>query len=64
LAVRKVISSEPVSQYVFYLISILIPDYLRSKGFGDALIDLEYSKVAMLDTGLKFISDFEVESKI
>lgn len=53
-----------MSQYVFYLISILIPDYLRSKGFGDALIDLEYSKVAMLDTGLKFISDFEVESKI
>jgi hypothetical protein len=28
------------------------------------LKDLGYSKVARLDTGLEFISDFEIESKI
>lgn len=36
----------------------------KSKGLGEMLIDLGYSKIARLDTGLKFISDFEVESKI
>jgi hypothetical protein len=36
----------------------------RSRGLGSMLRDLGYSKVARLDTGLEFISDFEVESKI
>jgi hypothetical protein len=37
---------------------------LKPKSFGDFLVELGYSKVAMLDTGLKFTSDFEVESAI
>jgi hypothetical protein len=36
----------------------------KSKGLGRMLKDLGYSKVARLDTGLEFISDFEIESKI
>jgi len=28
------------------------------------LVELGYSKISRLDTGLKFISDFEVESTI
>lgn len=41
-----------------------IEHHLKPKSFGDFLVELGYSKIAMLDTGLKFISDFEVESKI
>lgn len=36
----------------------------KSKGLGRMLKDLGYSKVARLDTGLEFISEFEIESKI
>jgi hypothetical protein len=36
----------------------------KSKDLGRMLTDLGYGKVARLDTGLKFISDFEIESKI
>ncbi|HSD57332.1 MAG TPA: DUF1638 domain-containing protein [Methanotrichaceae archaeon] len=36
----------------------------KSKGLGRMLKDLGYSKVARLDTGLEFISNFEIESKI
>jgi hypothetical protein len=36
----------------------------KSKGLGSMLKELGYSKVAKLDTGLGFISDFEIESKI
>lgn len=41
-----------------------IEHHLKPKSFGDFLVELGYSKIAMLDTGLKFISDFEVESKV
>ncbi|VVB65115.1 Uncharacterised protein [uncultured archaeon] len=41
-----------------------IEHHLKPKSFGDILVELGYSKIAMLDTGLKFISDFEVESTI
>jgi hypothetical protein len=37
---------------------------LKPIGFGDVLTGLGYSKIAWLDTGLKFISDYEVESKV
>jgi hypothetical protein len=36
----------------------------KSRGLGTMLKELGYSKVAKLDTGLGFISDFEIESKI
>lgn len=39
-----------------------IEHHLPPKSFGDVLVELGYSKIATLDTGLKFISDFEVES--
>lgn len=38
--------------------------HLKPKSFGDVLVEIGYSKIAMLDTGLKFTSDFEVESTI
>ncbi len=41
-----------------------IEHHLKPKSFGDFLVELGYSKIATLDTGLKFISDYEVESKI
>ena len=41
-----------------------IEHHWKPKSFGDMLIELGFSKIARLDTGLKFISDFEVESKI
>jgi hypothetical protein len=41
-----------------------IEHHLKPKSFGDILVELGYSKIARLDTGLKFISDFEVESTI
>lgn len=41
-----------------------IEHHCRPKSFGDFLVELGYSKIATLDTGIKFISDFEVESKI
>jgi hypothetical protein len=41
-----------------------IEHHLKPKSFGDILVELGYSKIAMLDTGLRFISDFEVESTI
>lgn len=41
-----------------------IEHHLKPKSFGDFLVELGYSKIALLDTGLKFISDFEVESKV
>jgi hypothetical protein len=41
-----------------------IEHHMKPKSFGDMLIELGFSKIARLDTGLKFISDFEVESKI
>lgn len=37
---------------------------LKPIGFGDVLTGFGYSKIARLDVGLKFISDYEVESKI
>lgn len=37
---------------------------LKPKSFGDFLVELGYSKIATLDTGLKFTSDFDVESTI
>lgn len=36
----------------------------KSRGLGIILKELGYSKVAKLDTGLGFISDFEIDSKI
>jgi len=36
-----------------------IEHHLKPKSFGDILVELGYSKIARLDTGLKFISDFE-----
>jgi len=41
-----------------------IEHHLKPKSFGDILVELGYSKIATLDTGLKFISDFEVESMV
>lgn len=41
-----------------------IEHHLKPKSFGDFLVELGYSKIATLDTGLKFTSDFEVESTI
>ena len=41
-----------------------IEHHLKPKSFGDYLVELGYSKIATLDTGLKFISDYEVESTI
>jgi hypothetical protein len=38
--------------------------HLKHKSLGDALTDLGYTKIALLDTGLKFISDCEVESRV
>ncbi len=37
---------------------------LKPIGFGDVLTGFRYSKIASLDTGLKFISDYEVEAKV
>ncbi len=39
-----------------------IEHHLKPKTFGDALVELGYSKIAILDTGLNFTSNFEVES--
>jgi hypothetical protein len=41
-----------------------IEHHWKPKSFGDYLVELGYSKIAWLDTGLKFISDYEVESKV
>jgi len=41
-----------------------IEHHFKPKSFGDLLVELGFSKIARLDTGLKFISDFEVESNI
>ncbi len=41
-----------------------IEHHLKPKSFGDFLVELGYSKIAWLDTGLKFISDYEIESTI
>ncbi len=37
---------------------------LKPIGLGDVLTGFGYSKIARLDTGLKFISDYEVDSRI
>lgn len=38
--------------------------HLKPKSFGDFLVEMGYSKIAILDTGLRFVGDFEVESTI
>jgi hypothetical protein len=41
-----------------------IEHHLKPMSFGDMLIEWGYSKIAKIDTGLEFISDFQVESMI
>lgn len=41
-----------------------IEHHLKPRTFGDFLVELGYSKIAILNTGLKFVNDFEVESTI
>lgn len=41
-----------------------IEHHLKPKSFGEFLVELGYSKIAILDTGLKFVSDFEIESTL
>ena len=41
-----------------------IEHHLKPRSFGDVLVELGYSKIARLDTGLRFTSEYEVESAI
>lgn len=41
-----------------------IEHHQKPKSFGDLLVELGYTKIARLDTGLNFTNDFQVESTI
>lgn len=41
-----------------------IEHHLKPKSFGDVLVELGYTKIAKLDTGLNFTNDFQVDSTI
>jgi hypothetical protein len=41
-----------------------IAHHLKPKSFGDVLVEIGYTKIARLDTGLNFTSDYQVESTI